>query len=344
LTDSLVLRDSAVKALSVVKSDVGKAYDYIEKFRGRRIDLADVAVTSDYMFKSVAKHLWDGLVGECSIVSAKGKWIGLVDVVVTSDYMCRGVEKVLVDAGRVGDFISKLPLKAFSDVGVVHDYVSRGVSKAFEFEAPSAGWVSIGAGKAVLDVGRVLEVLVLGLPHRVEVSDVFRGVDFLARGFGKALFDVAVIRDAAYRTITVVLRDWLVGEHVPMKGITIPRKDVSVATEYVRKGIEKRAVETIGVSDVVFKEIGKTMAETVHILDAVKKLSVKAFEDVSRAMDVVTKVGFKLAGYDVRRVYFLPTEFKALWDLISSQDHNTKVEVCKALIEAFKRVRDKLGE
>jgi hypothetical protein len=67
-------------------------------------------------------------------------------------------------------------------------------------------------------------------------------------------------------------------------------------------------------------------------------------KDVSKIVDVITKVGFKLAGYDVRRVYFLPTEFKALWDIIESGDHNTKIEICKALIEAFKRVRDKLGE
>ena len=53
-------------------------------------------------------------------------------------------------------------------------------------------------------------------------------------------------------------------------------------------------------------------------------------------------MGFKLAGYDVRRVYFLPKEFQVWWDIIESQDHNTKVEVCKALLNAFKRVKDKL--
>jgi hypothetical protein len=51
---------------------------------------------------------------------------------------------------------------------------------------------------------------------------------------------------------------------------------------------------------------------------------------------------YPLAKQIVRRVYFLPPEYEAWWDIILASDHNTKVLVCKAFLDAFKRVSDKL--
>jgi len=55
--------------------------------------------------------------------------------------------------------------------------------------------------------------------------------------------------------------------------------------------------------------------------------------------EVLTKVAYKLAGFDVRRVYALPR----VWaDIIEADDQNIKIEVAKVLLEAMKRVREKL--
>jgi hypothetical protein len=64
--------------------------------------------------------------------------------------------------------------------------------------------------------------------------------------------------------------------------------------------------------------------------------------DEALIRDLITKVGFTISGYATRRVYYLPVEFKNLWDIIEDSEHNTKVAICKALLEKFKRIRDKL--
>jgi hypothetical protein len=160
----------------------------------------------------------------------------------------------------------------------------------------------------------------------------------------KEVEDVSLIMERLSKAVYVTFVDWFVGEYLAPKAVTIPRKDVGVTSDYIRKGIGKKAVETVSVSEVVTKGFVKRFVESAHVAELVSKLTTKVFEDVSKTVDIVAKVGFKLAGYNVRRVYFLPAEFKALWDIIESGDHNTKVEVCKALVEAFKRVSDKLGE
>jgi hypothetical protein len=65
--------------------------------------------------------------------------------------------------------------------------------------------------------------------------------------------------------------------------------------------------------------------------------------DKAKFREIISKVGFTISGYATRRVYYLPVEFKNLWDIIEDSEHNTKVAICKALLEKFKSVRDKLA-
>jgi hypothetical protein len=340
--------------------------------------LADAGLFADYVSMSVSKSVLDWLVGEHAPVLLKGKEFR--ESVVAYDYMCKYAGKVHVDvgkasdwyyklvgksfhdlcegvdyvrvtasfirtftdAGKLADFIGKAPIKAFADAGkgldyyskvlvkvladasVSTDYLRKEVYKTFEFEVPSVGWVKVAIGK--------------------EVKDAVTVSDWLIKSLIKRLIEYVVVRDAPYRLITLTLRDSFAGDFLAPKEVIIPRKDVTLTSEYVRKDVGKKAVETVGISEAVIKYVVKRFVESAHVTELVSKLSGKVLEDVAKTVDVVAKVGFKLAGYDVRRVYFLPKEFQPLWDIIESGDHNTKVEVCKALVEAFKRVRDKLGE
>ena len=57
----------------------------------------------------------------------------------------------------------------------------------------------------------------------------------------------------------------------------------------------------------------------------------------------LTKVGYTLTGKKVFRVYYLPLEYRAIWDIMMAEEHNTKIEICKNFINLIKRVVDKLG-
>lgn len=54
--------------------------------------------------------------------------------------------------------------------------------------------------------------------------------------------------------------------------------------------------------------------------------------------DILTKIAFKLYGKDTRRVYF----HKVWGDIIEPSDHNVSVDAAKAMLEAIKRLKDKL--
>jgi hypothetical protein len=64
--------------------------------------------------------------------------------------------------------------------------------------------------------------------------------------------------------------------------------------------------------------------------------------DLWYIVEIIAKIIYTLMQKTVRRVYFLPPEYAVWRDIILAADHNTKVLVCKAFLDAFKNVRDKL--
>jgi hypothetical protein len=104
---------------------------------------------------------------------------------------------------------------------------------------------------------------------------------------------------------------------------------------YLIKGFKDYVI----IRDAPSRLISIILMDTFKDEGYVTKTPSVSVSDVAVMSDILTKIAFKLMGYDVRRVYF----HKVWGDIIESLDHNTKVEVCKALLEAFKRVRDKLG-
>ena len=308
--------------------------------------MVDAGEISDYVKPSASLHIsiYDRFVGECLIIPAKGKLVSVVDAAALADYICKLALRSFADASKVADVVSRLPTKVAADVGLVGDFFSKGVGvsvldRVFGEHAPAKD-----VSAAIREVVGVLEALILGIPIHVDVFDTIFSLDFSARDFAKRAFEAVVVRDAPYRLVTLIIRDWLVGEYLAPKEVSKVWREESLVSEVVRKDIGKRAVESIAVSEAVFKDIAKRIVESVNVIDVARKTSLKIYEDKAKTVEIVAKVGFKLAGYDVRRVYFLPKEFQVWWDIIESQDHNTKLEICKALIQAFKRVRDKIME
>jgi hypothetical protein len=341
----------AYRGLDVLSKSTRKVYFDIYRGLDRALKmvlkrLVDVSSVHEYLIKGVLKAFVDASVVGDYLSKFSSFHVICQDISGVADYVRKLLLKRLVDSYKAVDWFTKTAyfVRVLADMMTSSDYISKFISKSVSDWFVGEHLPVKGVVTSVSDVGRVLELLILGIPRHVDVSDVLYAVDFLSRYCLKAFFDVAVMRDAPYRIITLSLRDWFAGEHVPVKSVAILRRDSGLAAEYVMRGVGRKLVETVGVSDVVIKDVVKRLVESMHVSELVSKLSAIVFEDAAKTADIVAKVGFKLAGYDVRRVYFLPTEFKAWWDLISSQDHNIKIEVCKSLLEAFKRVRDKLGE
>ena len=76
------------------------------------------------------------------------------------------------------------------------------------------------------------------------------------------------------------------------------------------------------------------------------RAAARAARDLCRPRDLVAKLSYTIYGYDVRRVYYVPEWVKfareGLMDVIMPGDHNVKVDICRAMVEAMKRVRRKL--
>jgi hypothetical protein len=379
-------------------ADVGKIADRYCKLVDKR--LYDLCKSVDYIQKteSFIRVFIDAGKSVDYISRVSGE--AFVDVGKAVDYCSKSISKVFADVGRAVDWYAPVSLKTVEIHEAIHisDYIRREFGKVFEFETPLTGWVQFGYGK----VGR----------EAMYVSD------WLVRDLVKPFIEYVVVRDAPYRLISLVFRDWFVGEHIPAKDITLLRRDTSVTSDWYSKaiGLHISVIDVGGVSDYIVKTPLKSLADAGKIFDYIGKSVSKIFEfevlpigwvkvpiikevkdaiivsdwlirdlikslmeyiivrdlgagyrgmvlsfvdsfmdeghvargygfsmrDQGLMREIVAKVGYRLAGYDVRRVYFLPAEFKPLWDIIESGDHNTKVEVCKALIEAFKRVRDKL--
>jgi len=160
--------------------------------------------------------------------------------------------------------------------------------------------------------------------YTVEVTDAWKVTDWVAKAVSKRIEFEAPVTDWAERTVVSIktfadvvrvvdwrggfdvvrcFKDYVVARDTAYRGFTVILRDAWVSEHYVSRGT----------STVV--------------------------RDRVRMAEVLTKVAYKLAGFDVRRVYALPR----VWaDIIEADDQNIKIEVAKVLLEAMKRVREKL--
>jgi hypothetical protein len=68
------------------------------------------------------------------------------------------------------------------------------------------------------------------------------------------------------------------------------------------------------------------------------KSKVIKLTDKAKTVDVLTKVAYKLAGKDVRRVYW----HKVWKDIIEDTDHNINIDCMKILLERMKQLKEAL--
>jgi len=108
-------------------------------------------------------------------------------------------------------------------------------------------------------------------------ADVAISVDRVARSPAKLLFDANRVLELfeVVGWIIAVLRDWLVGEHVPVKDVSSCKADVSVTVDYSAK------------------DVWKVYADAVLSVDYVRRLSAKALADAGVGLDFLVRLPAK---------------------------------------------------
>jgi len=251
--------------------------------------------------------------------------VEVTDVVKTTDYIQKSPLKGLRDTVKTQEYVRKYSVKVFLDwsvgeysvikfkgyrremVDVVRttDFYSKAVEKALADIGIPCDWVAKDVRRALVDVGIPCDWVAKDVSKRVEFEAPTTDWAERIKGYVREFVDVcrAVDWRGAF-DIAKSFRDYVVARDAPYRVITIVLMDSSVGEFYVSKGMSP------------------------------------AVREVSRMKDVLTKVAYRLAGFDVRRVYF-----HRVWgDIIEPKDQNVKIQVAEVLLKAMKRVREKLEE
>jgi hypothetical protein len=234
--------------------------------------------------------------------------------------------KHVVDLVLTSDLISKYVITDLVDANRLLDVLSKHTGKIIEFETAPADYHR-----------RYVQ-------HTKVVSDLFSITDMYKLFPLKRLLEIAKSQEIFSRTVIVtrIFMDEVLSEFTQSKHIPIYKKDIAESIDFIKK-LTTTSVHDLALTyEVLYKTFIKYLRDFWYDTGLVAKSPSVSKYDLSYSVEIVAKVLYTLMQKTVRRVYFLPPEYEAWWDIILASDHNTKVLVCKAFLDAFKRVSDKL--
>jgi len=227
------------------------------------------------------------------------------DGLVSADYMCmltlkrlgevvRGVDwfnmlclKKLVDSVRGLERYGKDILRHYADVGLGLDVAKRGVVRPV-WDYP---FVHEYLFKQVRWVKPIVESVVGFDWYSKNVLryyvDVGLSVDRSVKVPVKVLLDISHVFELfeIVGWVICVVRDYLVGEHVPVKDVASHKADVGVSVDVLGKGVGKVCVDAGLWADYVLKLGVKVLADAGVISDYVARLPAKALLDIGVGLD-----------------------------------------------------------
>jgi hypothetical protein len=215
----------------------------------------------------------------------------------------------------------------FAEQVLHYELVGKLVTKIYEFDSICSGWVD-----------RTVQV------YRIFLEAVVAS-EQIERMLIKNYMDLVTTYDRiiTLRVCTRILIDSIASEYGFSKHYLTHKRDTELTIDILRKEIGKLFKEQAIASEFIIKYVTKQFTEKNVLIELVVKYITANVSDLAYSTEIVVKIMYSLAKQIVRRVYFLPPEYHVWWDIILASDHNTKVQICKALLEAFKRIRDKLG-
>ena len=306
-------------------ADSVKSLDWHAVFTGRMVTLTDFAKPYDYVRRTPVKSLVDWVVGEHIPVRGVGK--RLIDEVYGVDYTCRAVVKRLVDEASIVDFSRIRVLKLLLDSARVHELRAvRELGKFLLDQLRALDYVERIRLKEIFEALKVNEMFAKDVAKRV--LEALTPADYLRKTFEKSIIADAEAWDR-YSKVT--------SYHVSLH-------EVVEAYDVMKKDILKVYRDYVVVRDAPYRRLILSFIDRLVDEGGVEKIPSIRLRDKAVLREIVSKVGFTVRDIYVRRAYTLPREFKALWDIIMAEDHNAKIDIAKALLNALKKVAEKLGE
>jgi hypothetical protein len=373
-------RDYIAKSPAKALAEAALAVDWIQALRYAYVAVREYIFGRDAVSKRGAKVVQE--VSKIAEYLLKASSRELRDYLVSVDYFWKTPSKKLADSIRALEVSARALRKSFADTSRALEYVlalRTFLRELFEV-AFSADFIAKQPARALAELIPVADQIRALKTMHIIIRDTFVGDFETLRAMSKEQLDRALARDYMFKTLVKEEREALaVGEYLAKTAVEYLR-DIPRAADYYLKLVSRVAAEKTRASEYLKLEISKALADSSALRDyTVKTLVKKIVEsavsadfihalkmvvlvlrdflisefdyskspetniaDSGRPRDVAAKIAYTLAGIDVRRAYFFPKELRGLWDLILSSDHNAKVDACKIILEAFKRVRDKL--
>jgi len=317
------------KGVLKIHEDAGKSADWHFKFTVKT--LAETAVPCDYMYKDVLKLV--------------------VDVGEAIDYLEKTPTKRLVDTGKVADWYSriKFAIRTFTDVGVVSEIIVKDVLRVF------ADW-AVGEHAPAIWPSKALREIVVSCDYvRKDVlkaaADAGVPCDYLEKAPLKALLDACkavdwyskgVARTFEYEAPSTGWIEKTAHYYRSLADVVVPC-DWRGAFDILRS-----FKELVIARDMPARAISLVLVDTLVGEYSLTKGWARVVRDKGKPRDLVTKIAYKIYGHDVYRRYivreWLLHERRELIDYIMPEDHNVRILVCRALLEAMRRLHDKLKE
>jgi len=227
----------------------------------------------------------------------------------------------LADSLALADAISKRGAKGVADSLGTTDFTSR---------AP---------GKSLRDALSPTDALSRTVHFVREFQEAVGLADYVRRGRGVTLLDAFSASDRLSRALAKSVRDEFLAEFVTSKRPGIQREELIGASDATARAVSKVLEEGLAVGDALSKAVSLPLREELALGDAVSKSRPVVLMDRMGVKEVVQKVGFTLAAEFVPRVYFLPDQYRPLWDIIEEEYHNAKVLACRRIYNYLLWVR-----
>jgi hypothetical protein len=348
--------------------------DWYGKFLLRHF--ADAGLSVDYVRRGVVKRVWDYPFVHEYLFKWVARMKPILESVVCSEWYSKDVLRCFADAGLGVDRVAKEPSKALLDFGIALELFQIAGWVYIELRdflvgehVPVKDVTSCKADTNVStdflakDVLRhyVDAVLTADYVRRLglkALADVGVGFDFAARTPSKALIDSGVWFDWYSKDVVrnflewvvnvdwailpalklVVLRDWVVGEHIPLKDVGKVEVESVASVDWKSFDLTSCLIDAVRGLDGVYRYIPVELRDYLQADYEIGFGRVWTVKDRAKMEELVAKLGFTLMGQEVwRRVYH-----RVWYDLIEVADQNTKIVIAQALIDAFKALYDKL--
>jgi hypothetical protein len=172
-----------------------------------------------------------------------------------------------------------------------------------------------------------------------EFQDAVGLADYVRRARGVALADAFSASDRLSRALAKSVRDEFLAEFVTSRRPGILREERIMAAEATARAVSKVSEDRLAVEDALSKAVSLPLREELALGDAVSKSRPVVLTGRMGVKEVVQKAGFTLAAEFVPRVYFLPDQYRPLWDIIEEEYHNAKVLACRRIYNYMLWVR-----